>query len=346
LSHSAAAIIPEGSEPAAGAASSAWIGTGPFRVATFEPSRRLVLERNPSYWRRSYPRSEGLVVHLGVSPKDILAGFRVGRFSLAWDLMPADLEELRREPEFASGYRDTPRLVTYYVAFNTTRGPMADRATRRGLARAVDVPRLVRQTLGRLAIPAHSLIPPGLLGHDPAGTSRLEPVAPAASETMATSLELTAAVHPSFLGTYAAFAKELLNAIAASGVRVRPVTTTMAEFQAEVDRGQVDLVIGRWYADYPDPDSFAHMLHSQRGYLGRVCSSRETDRLTSLARTEPTPAVRHALYLQIEDLVAHDAMLLPLFHEQAYRIARPELEGLSMSLGWPVVAFEDLRIRA
>ena len=162
---------------------------------------------------------------------------------------------------------------------------------------------------------------------------------------MATSLELTAAMHPAFLGTYAALAKELLNAIAASGVRVRPVTTTMAEFQAEVDRGQVDLVIGRWYADYPDPDSFAYLLHSQRGYLGRVCSSQETDRLMSLARTESTPAVRHALYLQIEGLVAHDAMLLPLFHEQAYRIGRPELEGMSVSLGFPVVAFEDLRIR-
>ena len=118
-------------------------------------------------------------------PQEILAGFRAGRFSLAWDLFPSDLEELRREPEFAPGYRETPRLVTYYVAFNTHRGPMADRATRRSLARAIDVPRLVRQTLGRIAIPAHGLIPPGLLGHDSAAPPRLEPVAPAASETMA-----------------------------------------------------------------------------------------------------------------------------------------------------------------
>ena len=176
--------------------------------------------------------------------------------------------------------------------------------------------------------------------------SRLDPVAHAASETVAASLELTAAVHPAFLGTYAEFARELSNAFAACGVRVRPVGTTMAEFLAEVNRGQVDLVVGRWYADYPDPDTFAHMLHSQQGFLGRVCSSRETDRLTSLARTEPTPAVRHALYLQFEGIVANEAMVLPLFHEQAYRIARPELEGMSVSLGFPVVAFEDLRIRA
>ena len=113
----------------------------------------------------------------------------------------------------------------------------------------------------------------------------------------------------------------------------------------QAHRGQADLFIGRWNADYPDPDTFADMFHSQEGFVGRVCGSPETDRLTSRARTESTPAVRHALYLQLEDTVASEAMLLPLFHEQAYRFARPELEGMSVSLGFPVVAFEDLRIR-
>jgi peptide/nickel transport system substrate-binding protein len=232
------------------------------------------------------------------------------------------------------------------VAFNTHRGPTADRATRRNLARAIDVPRLVRQTLGRIAIPAHGLIPPGLLGHDMSAPARLEPVPPAASETMAAGLELTAAVHPAFLGTYAGFLRELTGAFAACGVRVRPVTTTMAEFVGELDRGRVDLAIGRWYADYPDPDTFANTLHSQQGFMGRVCSLPDTDRLIARARTEATAAIRHALYLQLEDIVAEEAMLLPLFHEQAYRLARPDVEGLSVSLGFPVVAFEDLRLRS
>jgi hypothetical protein len=38
-------------------------------------------------------------------------------------------------------------------------------------------------------------------------------------------------------------------------------------------------------------------------------------------------------------------MILPLFHEQAYRIARPEVEGLSLGLGFPTVAMEELRVR-
>jgi hypothetical protein len=39
-------------------------------------------------------------------------------------------------------------------------------------------------------------------------------------------------------------------------------------------------------------------------------------------------------------------MLLPLFHEQAYRFARPEVEGLTVAMGAPTVPLELLRIRA
>ena len=39
-------------------------------------------------------------------------------------------------------------------------------------------------------------------------------------------------------------------------------------------------------------------------------------------------------------------MLLPLFHEQAYRIARPEVEGLSVTMGSPTVPLDELWMRA
>ena len=147
VSYPAAAIIPEGSDPSGVSGRDGFVGTGPFRVIAFE-SGRLEVERNRSYWREGYPRSEVIVFTFGVSPEEILAGFRAGRFSLASDLFPADVEALRREPEFASGYRESPRLVTYYAAFNIHREPLADRALRQRLVQAVDVPRLVRQTLG------------------------------------------------------------------------------------------------------------------------------------------------------------------------------------------------------
>src|SRR4029079_8706665 len=104
-------------------------------------------------------------------------------------------------------------------------------------------------------------------------------------------------------------------------------------------RGTADFVLGRWQADFPDADSFANILATKEGLLGRLCGSAEVDRLIARGRSETSPAARHAIYRQIEEIIARDRLLLPLFHEQTYRFARPEVQGLSLSYGAIVVDY-------
>jgi len=346
ISYRGAAILPEGSDPEGGSWQEGCVGTGPFRVVKFDPGRRLVLERNKTYWREGYPRCEGLVFSFGVSPADILSEFRAGRLLLASDLFPADVEALRREPDFAAGYRETPRLSTYYVAFNAHQGPLSDQRLRQHLVRAIDVATLVRQTLGRLAVPAYGLIPPGLLGHDQMHTSRPGSTQSPAPELPSAEIELTAALNPVYFGEYAAFLRQLSNAFRDQSIKIRPVNKTMAEFTEARQGATVDLLVTRWVADFPDADTFVHLLHSQEGYIGRVCGFPEIDYLIERGRVETSPAGRHSLYRQIEEIIARDALLLPLFHEQAYRFARPEVEGLAVSYWSPTVDYASLRIRS
>jgi len=120
----------------------------------------------------------------------------------------------------------------------------------------------------------------------------------------------------------------------------------MPEYLGAHARATADLYIGRWNADYPDADTFASIFQSDTGFLGRVCGSPEMDRLIARARTESIPSVRHALYRELEETLAREAVILPLFHEQAYRFGRPEIEGLSLGLGFPTVAMEELRVRS
>jgi ABC-type transport system substrate-binding protein/serine/threonine protein kinase len=352
ISYTAAAILPEGT----GAVGSSWrnnaVGTGPFRVVSFEPGRRLELERNPHYWREGYPRSEGIVFRFGVSPEEIRNEFLAGGFSLASDLLPADAEAFRHDPRFASGYRENPRLTTYFVVFNRHRGPLRDLEVRRSLARAMDVAGFVHRTLGRLAIPAHGLIPPGLLGHSAAearreGRSRSDPSNDAAQPTVSReSVALSAVVHPIFSGEFSAFARELTDAFREMGFLIRPVSKTITEYVEMNTKGVADLAVGRWNADYPDADSFVYsVLHSEAGSLGRYVGSPEIDLLAEQGRAETDPRVRHSIYRQVEEIIARDVLLLPLFHDQAYCFPRPEVEGLdSVGLN-PVVAYENLSIR-
>ena len=102
---------------------------------------------------------------------------------------------------------------------------------------------------------------------------------------------------------------------------------TMDELMDAQKNATVDVVVGRWLADYPDANTFVHILHSEQGISGRLCGTTELDSLIERGRAESSPTVRHSIYRQIEEIVARDALLLPLFHEQTYRFTRPEVKG-------------------
>ncbi len=344
ISYHAAAVVPEGSSKFGTSWQDGSVGTGPFRVVKFEPGVRLELERNKTYWRSGYPKSEGLTFNFGVTPTTILQQFRAGRFSIAADLLPADAEALRREPEFAAGYHEIPRLTTYYLALNVHRGPLKDKRLRQRVVASIDVASIVRQTLGRVAVPAQGLIPPGLLGHDSSYNTRTQESTVPAAGKPEEEMELTAVINPVFFGEYAAFTRELSSSLLENNVRVKITNKTMEEWLDALTEGTADLVLGRWVGDYPDADTFAGIL-AKDGLLGKVSGAAEVDRLIARGRSETSPAARHAVYRQIEDIIVRDKLILPLFHEQAYRFARPEIEGMSLSYDSMTLDYANLSIR-
>ena len=246
------------------------IGTGAYRVASFEPGKRLELERNPGYWREGYPKNEGVVFRFGVPPEEIRSEFLAGRFSLASDLLPADAEALRQDPRFRATYRESPSLVTYFVVFNIHKGAFADVRARRAVAQGIDAAGIVRRTLGRHAIPANGLIPPGLLGYvsKPRSRPQASGQASGAHTVSRETIEVTAVANPIMFGEFGAFTKELTQAFREMGYSIRVVNKTMAEFMEAQKDAPTDIAIGRWVADYPDADTFAQgVLHSRDGRL-------------------------------------------------------------------------------
>jgi len=351
LSYTPTAIIPEGTGTVGSNAKEGVVGTGPYRIVSFDPGRRLELERNPEYWVEGYPRNEGIVFRFGLPPQEVRDEFLSGRLSLAFDLLPADAEAFRHDARFASRYRENPRLTTYYVTFNSLRGPLRDIELRRALARSVDVAGAVRRGIGRLAIPAHGIIPPGLLGYSASSPATGPGSSASDSSIEATisreTIELTADVHPVLFGEFSVFFRELLEAFRGVGFTVRPINRTMAEYIEQQRVGAGDLNIGRWVADYPDADNFVQtLLHSDSGFLGRYIGNHELDALAERGRVETDPRIRQSLYRRAEELIVREALLLPLFHDQVYCFARPEVEGLeSVSQGNPIVNYAELSIR-
>ncbi|MCZ6833996.1 MAG: hypothetical protein O7F11_09640, partial [Acidobacteria bacterium] len=62
-------------------------------------------------------------------------------------------------------------------------------------------------------------------------------------------------------------------------------------------------------------------------------------------RSHTDAAIRQATYRRLEALITRQVPLIPLFHEQVYRIAHPDVEGLTVSDWQPAVNYESLRTR-
>jgi len=345
LSHLGLAIVPEGIDFEARSYRDGCAGTGAFRVMRFQPGERIEMERNPNYWRDGYPKSDGIVFEAVPTSEEIYSGFRRGHFSLASSLSPAHFQELRRHPDFAGGFRDIPSLSIAILAFNTRRGPLQDPVLRRRLSAAIDRDRIARSMSGTLA-PAKGLIPPGLLGHNP-GSSPSIPMPDAAEAGGGSPQTLTLVLSPTLRNSFGPAFEELEATIREAGftLEIVPVADRDAVRRVQLEATS-DLLVTAWVADYPDTHAIVHgILDSREGQVGRFCGSPELDRHIGRAQVETDPAVRHGLYRQIEETVAGECLLVPLFYIQIHRFARPEVNGLTLSFAPPDVIYENLRIR-
>ena len=342
LSHPSFAIVPEDTETFDGRWREGAVGTGPFRIVRFEKGRRLDLEGNPDYWRGGFPRAQRLVFHCGKSATWIRDELRAGRLALATDLDTHDVEILRRDPKLAPGFRQAPRLSTYFLALNAHSGPFADPALRRAFQQALGIDELA-SLLSPLSIKADGLLPPGLLGYE---EPMLREEKPADVEALR-GLRLRMAVNPAYRVLYGGFWAALQRRFRAMGLEIDEVGGSAAEIIEKTVRGEVDLVAQRWIADYPDPDSFVMgLLHSRDGVLSRLCGSDDLDGLLETARREADPTLRHTLYQEVEEILQGGQFLLPLFHEQTYRFAHPGVEGLRLTgLSVPEVQYDELEWR-
>ncbi len=338
LAYESAAIVPEGASQFAGTWRDGTAGTGPFRVTRFDPGRRLDLEANPQYWRGGYPRCAGLTFWFNVPEDEIVSGFREGRFSIASDLSLESIDELSRDPAYAPSLVEAPLLSTAYLALNIHDGPLAEREARLRLRESLDIPSLVRRSLGRLAVPAKSLIPPELLGSDPIRL-RDSPSTRRGSQRLA----MRSIINSVYDSTYGGFADELSRTWERAGLDVRRVAQTKQDYLARLQSADCDIVITRWVADYPDPDTFTHdVLHTSEGICGRLLGSTEMDRLIEQGREETSAAARHEIYREIERQIQSECILVPLFHEQAHRFLRPGLTGGSLRFAQPFVAYDEI----
>jgi peptide/nickel transport system substrate-binding protein len=144
------------------------VGTGPFQVVEVAEGDRIVLEKNPNYWRSGYPLIDRLIFRPIPESSTRVAAIQTGEVDIVTRLSAEEADSLRSvEGIEVSSY---PVDRVYYIAFNNmTTGvgqPTEDPKVRLAMNLAVDVQSIIDAIFNGNGKLATGLVTPGSLGYD------------------------------------------------------------------------------------------------------------------------------------------------------------------------------------
>jgi oligopeptide transport system substrate-binding protein len=324
------AVVPPGvgRDPSALDAGPAFVGSGGYVLAGRTPAE-LRLTANVHYWGGPPAISSVTLVNDlgGKNPvNEFLAGnldwTPIGSYDASWIAYDRDLgPQLRSSADLA---------VTYY-GFDTRRPPFSDVRVRRAFAEAIDWKRIVRLADGNGALPATSIVPPGIPGRSEADFQpAFDPAA--AKQLLADAGFPDPAAFPTVTLVTAATGYD--DAIVAQLKANLGVTVLYESMNFQTYFGRLGAADGpqfwalSWVADYASPYDFLGLLlgSNQPNNYGRWSNAAFDAAVASASSTTDVAAAR-AAYDQAEAIVRDQVPVVPVAYDSSTALSRAGLLG-------------------
>ena len=140
------------------------VGTGPWKLVEWRHDDYLRFAANTSYWGGA-PRSDSLIARIVPEPSTAVAEFESGNVDVLY-IPEAETRAWEQTDEKSALLQSAPALRLWYVAINTTRGPLADVRVRQAVNHAIDAAQILEQLIGGRGRLSAGVIPPSLEGAD------------------------------------------------------------------------------------------------------------------------------------------------------------------------------------
>lgn len=318
------------------------VGSGPWKLVEWKHDDYLLFARNEKYWGGA-PAADSLRARIVAEPSTAVAEFESGNVDVL--LIPAgETQQWEDDESKKSLLMSVPALQLVYIAINTTRGPLKDARVRQAINLAIDRGLIVQRLISGRGRLAAGVIPPSLGGADTARSAYPFNVAGArqlladAGYPNGIDVELWVGSNP----VYGRIAETAQAYLSQAGIRTKIVQRESAGAREAARKGQTDMILKDWYADYPDAENFLYpLLHgANTGVGGNVSFFRnaEFDRLVTQARREPDEEKRNVLYRAADSLAYREApMVFLYFYNELYAV-QPWITGFK-----PPVIFNGQR---
>lgn len=301
------------------------IGSGPWKLVEWKHDDYLLFAKNPTYFGGA-PVADTLRARIIAEPSTGVAEYESGNVDIL-QIPAGEAREWEEDESRKPMLMSTPALELIYIGINTTRGPLTDVRVRQAINYAIDTDRIIERLVSGRGTRAAGVIPPALSGYD--STRRPYPFDPAKAKQLLADaghpngidVELWAPVTPIYF-RIAQTVQAYLNAV---GIRTKIVQRESAASRAAARKGQTDMIIKDWYADYPDAEDFLYpLLHTaNRGSGGNVSfySNPAFDTVVTASRHELDETKRNALYRQADSIAFRDApMVFLYFYDELYAV--------------------------
>jgi peptide/nickel transport system substrate-binding protein len=298
------------------------VGTGPYRLATWQRGAALTLTRNDAYWG-PLPRIGTVVFRFISDPSAAFAAMSAGDID-AFPNYPApeNVAQFRRDPRFKVMVGASEGKVI--LGINNRIAPFNDVRVRRAIAHAVDRRALIEGAMFGFGEPIGSHFArqdagyvdlTNLYPHDPARARAL-----LAEAGYPNGIDVTLRLPPR---PYARRSGEVLaSQMAEAGIRVRIENLEWAQWLDQVfKRHQFDLTI----VEHVEPMDYD--IYGRKDYYFGYDSA-AFDALLAQLNAAPDEATRLALLGDIQLRIADDSVNAFLFQSSRIGIWKADLNGL------------------
>ena len=299
------------------------VGTGPFRFASWDRGQRVVLEKNPTYWK--YPvKVERVIYRPIVEDQARLTELLTGTLDVIVGV-PADFVSQLEQNAKITLLKQVGAHV-WYLGMNNQKKPFDDKRVRQALNYAVNKDAIVKDVLKGTGAASRGPVLPGTWGADPAlkpypyDPERAKKLLAEAGYPSGFSTTLWVPESGSGMQAPVAMSTVMQSNLKAVGVNVSLQTMEWGAYLAKLRTKEQELFALSWMAGTEDPDMVMYpLLHSSQwtpvGPNRALYKNARFDTLLQQARLTTDQAKRAQLYREAQRVLVDDAPWVFVDHE-------------------------------
>jgi len=311
--------------------------TGPFVFKEAVPKQLYRVEANADY-RRGTPGLEEVRVVVANNPATAALAFEAGEVDLVINYPETDFDRIKETG--AQGF-SAPTARLYFYTVNAKSGPMATPLIRQAVSYAIDRDGIVQAALSGVGgVPAGTVYPEGKgwaadipATYDPAKAEAL--LAEAGAVKDGSTWMLDGAPLEIDIVTYSSRAAlpptaELTQAfLSAIGVKANITVGEWGASNDAIKAGEADLFLQAWVTTpQGDPGAVLEtLLKSDGGSNSGGYANARMDELLEQGRLTFEHDKRKAIYDEVQQIIAAEAAMIPVFHVNQTNVGVPGLSG-------------------